>query len=66
MDEIAIDSEMIYLWQKPKSSSDPVKQRLPDDLPSFSSACDHKAIFSRAGAQPGSAFLQDFNYCNTR
>lgn len=38
-----------------------VKQHLPVNLPSFSRACDRRAISNRAGAQLASALLQDLN-----
>lgn len=45
--------------QSPKSVL--VQQCLPVSLPSFSRACDRRAISNRAGAQLASALLQDLN-----
>ena len=60
-DESVFDSKMLSPGEKPESSSISVKQGLPENLPSFSRACDRTAISSRAGAQLASALLQDLN-----
>lgn len=58
-DESEFESKMLLSGEKPESIS--VKQRLPENLPSFSRACDCRAISSRAGAQLASALSQDLN-----
>lgn len=60
-DEVVFNSKILPPEDKPQSSSISIKQKLPENLPSFSRACDRRAISNRAGAQLASALLQDLN-----
>lgn len=60
-DESLVASKIVPKKKKLESQSVIVKQSLPEHLPSFSRACDRRAISNRAGAQLASALLQDLN-----
>lgn len=60
-DSSVLAIKIISPKNKKKISSVLVKQGLPVNLPSFSRACDRRAISNRARAQLASALLHDLN-----